>query len=700
MTHPLVPAPDGLPDPNGPAFLTDRVVADHAPLPRYGDAVWPLAALEGDPAAQPKRVFWNSYPESLREQFRLLVWLLINRPLPERFVAERGSAWRIRVSSVGVYQTHLYWRCLARWLYEHGAQSLTACTAQVFTDFINRPARPRGRVEAQHELTALTRLWALDALCAPQSAGIAEPPFSRAPADFLPPVPAHGENATEPLAPATMGPLLIWALRMVEDFSDDILTAHHIRQTMTDRVAQSRATPAARSAVRTYLSGLVADQRPLPTTLRHGRPTLAQTYIAARTGAVPHQVQKVMYTERARWRPYLEANPGPCPLDTALTGTVDGQPWAEAIDFYNVPTLRQHLGTAAFIVINYLTGMRPGETLALRRGTCHTPDTGPPLLHAHTYKTATTREGTHLSSGRQRETPWVAVGPVVSAVRLLERMTGTSPLLFDLTEHGWYDRHRRNGALTPEAMRDRIGAVRLWANTLADNLGRDAERIPEDPHGPIGTARFRRTLAWYIARRPGGLVALALQYGHLRTAVSAGYASRSRGGIHDLLDIETARTTAETLTRLHEDLEDGGGISGPAARRALHAATQAPAFAGTLHTARQTRDVLANPQLAVHENPHSYLMCIYDRDKALCSRLGPRPDAPTLERCQPGCANIARTDDHAAQLTAEADRIEQQAASPLTPPPLAQRLTTRAARLRDLAAGHHHTRLTPEEPAP
>lgn len=41
--------------------------------------------------------------------------------------------------------------------------------------------------------------------------------------------------------------------------------------------------------------------------------------------------------------------------------------------------------------------------------------------------------------------PWVAVGPVVLAVRLLERMTGTSPLLFDLTEHGWYDRHRRNG---------------------------------------------------------------------------------------------------------------------------------------------------------------------------------------------------------------------------------------------------------------
>ncbi|WP_327115048.1 hypothetical protein OHB12_00365 [Nocardia sp. NBC_01730] len=46
-------------------------------------------------------------------------------------------------------------------------------------------------------------------------------------------------------------------------------------------------------------------------------------------------------------------------------------------------------------------------------------------------------------------------------------------------------------------------------------------------------------MAWHIARRPGGLVALAVQYGHLRTLVSEGYATRQRGGIHQLLDMET-----------------------------------------------------------------------------------------------------------------------------------------------------------------
>ncbi|RSN53992.1 integrase [Streptomyces sp. WAC 04229] len=701
MTHPAAGLPAVLPGPGSPAFLPERIVAaHHGPPPRYADAVWSLAALEGNPSSNPVRIFWNTYPAPLREQFRLLAWSLINRELPGHFIAARSAAWRTRVSSTAIYQTHLTWRHLARWLHAHGACGLAACTPQVFTDFINRSDQPRSRVEVQHQLTALTRLWALDTWCSPQPVGVSEPPFSRTVEDFLPPHPAGGENAIEPLAPATMGPLLIWALRTVEDFADDILTAHTARQTITAQAARTRATPAGRTAVRAYLAELVAQQRPLPATLALGRPALAQAYIAARTGAAPHQVQRVMREESERLRPYLHAHPGPCPMDIPITGTVEGRPWTEAIDFYDATKLWRHLGTAAFIVANYLTGMRPSETLTLRRGACQISETGPPLLHAHTYKTAKAPDGTRLGSGQLRETPWVAVGPVVTAVSVLERMTGARPLLFDLDKHDPGGRHHRSGALSPEALRDRIEAFCLWANALADKLGRPGERIPEDPHGPIGTARFRRTLAWHIAHRPGGLVALALQYGHLRTAVSAGYASRSRDGIHDLLDIETARATADTLTRLHEDLENGDGVSGPAARRALHAAAQAPVFVGTLHTTRQAREVLANPQLAVHENQHSYLMCIYDPDKALCHRLGPRPQAPTLERCQPGCANIVRTDHHATRLTHEADRLEQHAASPLTPPPLAQRLTTRAVRLRDLAAAHYDNRIAQEESTP
>jgi hypothetical protein len=42
------------------------------------------------------------------------------------------------------------------------------------------------------------------------------------------------------------------------------------------------------------------------------------------------------------------------------------------------------------------------------------------------------------------------------------------------------------------------------------------------PH--LTTRRFRRTLAWFIARRPGGTIAGALQYRHQRIQMFEGYA--------------------------------------------------------------------------------------------------------------------------------------------------------------------------------
>lgn len=93
--------------------------------------------------------------------------------------------------------------------------------------------------------------------------------------------------------------------------------------------------------------------------------------------------------------------------------------------------------------------------------------------------------------------------------------------------------------------------------------------------------------------------------------------ARSRDGIHDLLDIATARATIDTVADLNAALDDGLGISGPAARRAIKAAATAPQYTGTVITVRQARQLLANPHLAVYDNPHTLLMCVYKRDKAL-----------------------------------------------------------------------------------
>ncbi|MGH3889414.1 MAG: hypothetical protein ACRDSZ_23115 [Pseudonocardiaceae bacterium] len=196
------------------------------------------------------------------------------------------------------------------------------------------------------------------------------------------------------------------------------------------------------------------------------------------------------------------------------------------------------------------------------------------------------------------------------------------------------------------------------------------------------------------ARRPNGLVALAIQYGHLRTAVAGSYASRGRGGIHDLLDLETARAVADTGADLHEDLERGGGVSGPAARRAIKAAATAPRFAGTVITVRTSRRLLANEDAMIYDNPQALLLCHYKRDQALCHRDGAK-DTPSLDHCVPRCGNIVRTDQHASQLRDRADVLDKRAAH--APYPVAERLRANANKLRGYADTHDRTRIMLED---
>jgi hypothetical protein len=190
-------------------------------------------------------------------------------------------------------------------------------------------------------------------------------------------------------------------------------------------------------------------------------------------------------------------------------------------------------------------------------------------------------------------------------------------------------------------------------------------------------------------------VALAVQYGHMRTAFGAweseGYAGRSRGGIHDLIDVETALAVVETAAALREDVEGGAGVSGPAAGRALRAAAVAARFEGVMLTPAGARKLMENKDVVVYDNPHAAVLCLHKRETALCNRDGAR-DTPTLDRCVPRCGNIAHTDRQATQLRERADALDAQAG--YVPQPVGDRMRATAARLRELADKHDRTRIT------
>ncbi|MCX4751200.1 integrase [Kitasatospora sp. NBC_01287] len=740
MTAILAPEADPyllpLPELDTPVIPAHLVIARHAHLSScFGDMVWSLAPLIDNPSTYLFKIDWESCVECFREPLRLIAWTFLNGELRNSFVRERAARMRTRIAPDSAQRTVRAWMLMAHWLEKRGIVTLAACDRAVLHEYgLHLRDAGSGRANVRKQLLAVTRLWAFDQLTA-RPAGIPRPPWDEDGVDdYLPAeTSTGGENAREVLAEETMGPLLIWAIRFVEDLADDILAAHAEARRLHQAAHTQQSTPAGRLALNAYLTQRVAGGDPLPATFHNGKPTLPRAYVAAVTGASLRQVAHAC--NRLDLSAIVTASPGLCPLDVPVTGRINGRPWRETIDYTEADTLLKHLVTAVFIVCSYLTGARPQEVLGLRAGCCPDPEPGPDgqsgrhvlrvhpedvapgpdeeddeephlLIRSHHYKSATDPDtGHYLPGGAERAVPWVAITPVVNAIRVLERFVPDDELLFDAAIHDPSHARHRTGSLGNYAIAVRIEDFVTWVNNEAKTRDLPGETIVPDPHGRIGTARFRRTLAWHIARRPGGLVALAIQYGHMRTVLntdeSGRYGSRSRSGIHAYVDVETALATADTAADLHERMQDGEAISGPAARRAILAAANGPVFQGGLvgldfvrkHAA--ARRHLAQDGTVLYDNPHALLLCLYKRDRALCAKDDQHNDAPSLDQCVPGCGNTVRTDQHATWLRRRADDLDRKAAH--VPGPLAERRHATATRLRELADEHDRTRFTLRE---
>ncbi|MFF4941962.1 integrase [Streptomyces rubiginosohelvolus] len=717
-----------LPGPDSPVVLDQWISPGNThPNARYCDAAWPLGPLIDNPGTSVRSINWTKCPPSSLSQLKLTAWTMINGQLRPTYLKSRGVRARARASAFEFQETCSEWMRLALWLHKRHISDLSGCTDDVWRAYVAERWRDGlSRRSAERVCARLTDLWAFDQLSARPSC-IAQPPWeSEGIDDFLPAADgsAAGENSTEPLDPQVLGPLLVWAIRFVDDFADDILAAWAERCRLAALAEGNKATPASLTALREFLLPMARSGGPLPSTWNQGQPTMARTYVAAVTGASLGQVDRL--TQSHQLSALVAERPGPCPLHVSVTGRIDGKPWREDVDFDEAAELMRHLGTASAIICLYLTGMRPQEVQGLRSGCCPDPvvkedgsadrylirtaadsatAAGQPdpeadlhLIRGRHYKNVTDDDGNHVSAGEERTVPWVAITPVVNAIRVLERMVPPGELLLSSAHHDFTYRRGHHGALKIQSLRQRIESFVAWANHEAQVRGLPEQVIADDPHGPIGLARFRRTLAWHIARRPGGLIALAIQYGHMRTIldarVSSGYGSRSRAGMHSVLDVETALAAAETAAKLRDRAAAGEKISGPAAQRALVAAAETPRFEGKLVTttfARKATKFLERDGVVLFDNPEAMLICAFKRDTALCEPA-PGANAPRQYDCRPGCGNAVRTDSHARSLRIRADEIDQLAAA--APGPVGRRLHANADRLREIADTHDATAQT------
>lgn len=372
-------------------------------------------------------------------------------------------------------------------------------------------------------------------------------------------------------------------------------------------------------------------------------------------------------------------------------------PWSGELDPDQVDAHRRVVSTACLITVAYLTGMRADEVLGLSRGCC-TPTASTPgtaatgyEIRGRTYKAAVAA-GRSLPEGVDREHPWVAIKPVANAIAVMEDLHDSDLLFSDtLFKARVTGTELDPGGPPSRRVHEAIKHLVSWCNQRASDLERPQDVIPEDPDGPINLRRLRRTLAWFIYRRPGGRVALGIQYGHLHAATTDGYGGRASTGLRDLFPMEEAFALSDTLHRAAEQLQAHPHVSGPAAARYQAAAGEyRDRFQGLALTTKQAAALMANPAMHVYDAPGQTLACCFDPRKALCRRdtTARAATTPDLTACDHRCANIARTEEHITAVRAELAALQEEHDAPMTPEPLRHRIRAQIDRREAIVTAH------------
>ncbi|MFE5562382.1 hypothetical protein [Streptomyces sp. NPDC056544] len=527
------PAP--LPDP-GTLVLLNRPLrpgTDPSTLSVFADQRWRLspAVFEGHTTAF--SIDFSPITAPFLPTVKTLIWLLLNH------TSAGVSTFYFRPRTLAIptiTATFRNLRLFTDWLHGRGR----TCFGEVSLADLDDYAAHVKAAESSHalredQLSIVNRVWSYRDLL-PDADRLPQTPPWRGERiqDILQQRRAiREENRTPRIHPETMSALLGWALRFVETFAADITAAFDEHLVLSERGGRSRRgrdippprrpKGALTDDLRVLLAGYREQGRPLPGfrdndgTVRVNLSHLAKVLDTAR-GALDVPSNRAVFAE-ARL-PVIEG----APLDTPVTGRLDGRPWHGAtIDYAEAGPLARHLSTACFIVISYLSGMRSGEALSLERGCVerdHAHDLV--LLRGRHWKGVRDDAGDKRPEGEIRTDPWVVTEVVATAVTVLERLH-TSTWLFPATlftdgrDGAAMLRSRVGGSRSETRINNDLAEFLAWVQTYCTENGR-GDGIPPDPvHPVIFSGRLRRTLAWFIVRRPRGLVAAAI---HTDTSAS------------------------------------------------------------------------------------------------------------------------------------------------------------------------------------
>ncbi|MEV7406732.1 integrase [Streptomyces althioticus] len=684
--QPLWPADDVLILRNRPV----RIGTPPSRMSRFGDEQWHVQPAHRDAHLQISAISWSTFPAALRQHFRTFFLAALDHPVP---VEPGGRQRPAEQASVGSFP---YWvidmRVLALWLDEQGCRDLSEVSDADLASFrtyvlgLDRDDRRKSDL-----ITAVRLLWLFSEHMPAQCRLDCDFPWAGQTAkEVVGALAGTGrENKTPRIADDTMEALLAWALVMIEEVGPDIRDAwHEYQQLETGKhISQVRYTGTREERLRAYLSCCRQQGIALPGHVG---------------GGINYGHIKRLMGSRKEHRQGVSAAMLDLLVDSGLpvahfsgvgriTGQIHGRPWREhPIAIGELPTLVRLLSAALFTAVCYLSGMRPGEVLNLRRG-CRDTDEETGELLVHGFRGKGFNRVPDQPDASEPLRPWVVVDVVHAAIGLLEELHDL-PLLFPsslISAHG--ERPATVNARTGRAMNDDIQDLISWINSTYRRADRGAP-IPADPAGRINADRYRRTLARFIVRKPRGLIAAALQYGHIHTKVTlsyAGYADPS--WLHDIA-VEKLEFIIDQVERNGQRLAAGEHVSGPSADEYRARVERTASFEGRVVTSAGSAErLLEQMDPAIYHGQG--MTCVWRAATAACRKaklaLGlPDDDTPDESECRSSCANLAYTDRDIEDVQRRRDRHQADAGDPIAPKPRRDRAAAQAAQLSGIIDRH------------
>ena len=665
-------------------------------LSRFDDAVWHLAPAHPDAHAKINAIRWDHWPAELVDVFKPVTLAFLEHPTP-RSVTVTSDGDLMSIGTLA-YRLRML-REFAEWMSQQHLPNLHEVTDQQLDRYRQHVLRLEASTHHKSNLfIAVRTVWDYRGRLPPHCRLNTHSPWGGMPPARLAAAasrPAGTENTTPRVAAATMEALLAWSLRMVEVIGPDIVAARAEQDQIEAGTHPSQRAfdgLTSRQRLQAFAADAIQRGHALPGHPRRNsqeQPRINWSQLARMLQLpqrhVPPSLQPVILASG------LPIDDG-SPVGT-ITGLVQGHPWRERpLTTHELPGLVSHLSVACFVIISYLSGMRPGEVLNLRRGCTRQDETTGQLLVAGRYGKGHARTPRPTLGDDPWERTWVVVRPVHQAIALLERLTDGSPFLFPSSLHKPHairpaDRHaHRNGEMTRD-----LGNFIAWVNATFSRLDGDAV-IPPDPAGRIYASRFRRTLAYFIVRRPRGLIAAALQYGHVSTTVTLSYSGKADTGWLDDLAVERLEAILEHNQHDHALLAAGEHVSGPAATDYRDRVAAAHRFAGrVVNRVRNVERLLQHTDPSIHHGDG--MTCVYRAETAVCrtSRQAqglPIDDGPLEAECQAGCVNLAYTDRDIARLAERLTVLNTAADDSMAPTPLRDRAGAQAEQIRTVLTRH------------